>query len=153
MVLPALVLRALRARTAQTVEIEYRVTGFYKVQKAIAEVNSVGLYRGAFRDSLSGALRKGRNYAERITHVLTGNLARSHLWEYDSHRLAGRIYIDPRVVYARGSTLQWPRFYGPYEEARGGAHAFYARTAEEMNTYLRTEGMRRIVRYIDTRMP
>jgi hypothetical protein len=153
MVLPALALRALRARTSESVDLEFRVTGFYKARKAIALANSGELYRGAFRDTISYVLQRGRSYAQRITHTESGHLARSHRWEYDSHRLTGRIYIDPRVVFARGSTLQWPRFYGRYEEARGGDHAFYTRTAKEMESYIRTDGMRIMVRYIDTRMP
>lgn len=68
-------------------------------------------------------------YAVTITHVWHikgGGLRASHRMAFDG--LHGRIYIDPSAVNPRG---QKPSVYGPYEEARGGEHAFYRRTLDE----------------------
>ena len=68
-------------------------------------------------------------YVIQITHVWIykgGGLRASH--RADLSGLHGMIYIDPGAVNPRG---QMPAIYGPYEHARGGAHAFYSRGVTE----------------------
>lgn len=137
----------------QSIYFEVRVTGFYKVKEALTMLSYKGFYRGLLRDSLTSMLRGLRDYAKMITHVQTGALAGAHRYEYDSHSMRGWLYIDPRVVYAQGSTLRWPREYGVYEHARGGSHAFYQRTMNEEGYNVATRGMKLMVRVLDLRLP
>jgi len=118
----------------ESVTLTIKWTGFYKAVQAFNEMASEGYVRGMFKEYAEGLLRGGTAYAAQITHKETGNLSRAHVWEYDSHRMYGRIYINPRIVYLsspRSTILRWPREYGIYEHARGGDHAFYQRTYDE----------------------
>jgi len=82
-------------------------------------------------------------YASKITHIYTGLLARSHRWEYNSHTMKGRIFIDQRAVRRQGfTTVAWPKVYGPYEHGRGGSHAFYERTYREAGPEIMNEGLK-----------
>ena len=85
----------------------------------------------------TGALGKAVKYGTIRLHRYA--VAITHVWKYlggglrASHRMAvegasAKIYIDPSSVNPRG---QKPSVYGPYEHARGGTHAFYARTVKE----------------------
>ena len=66
-------------------------------------------------------------YAVSITHVDTGALRASH--RMTIYATSAEIYLDPSARNSR--TGQLTAMYGPVEEARGGAHAFYARTVAE----------------------
>jgi hypothetical protein len=97
----------------------------YDNQKRIAALRPSSAYGRAIRDVTVRLQR----YAIGITHVWPdkgGGLRASHRMEVKE--LRGRIYIDPGAVNPRG---QKPSIYGPYEEARGGSHAFYNRTVDE----------------------
>jgi len=89
------------------------------------------------------ALRPSSHFGAAVKDVTIGMhrhaVAITHVWNFKggglraSHRMAlnglrGRVYIDKRAVNPRG---QRPSVYGPYEEARGGTHAFYSRAVEE----------------------
>lgn len=137
----------------QSLFLEVRITGFYKAKAALEMLANRQFYRGMFRDSLTYMLSGARDYASSITHRITGMLAESHEYEYDSHLMRGWVYINPRVVYATGSTLRWPRIYGVYEHARGGSHAFYERTMREAMPDLANSGIRVMIRTLDMRLP
>jgi hypothetical protein len=137
----------------QSIYLEVRVTGYYKAKKALEMLSKQQFYRGMFRDVLTQVLREGRDYASMITHRITGQLAEAHMYEYDSHLMRGWLYINPRVVYADGSTLRWPRQYGVYEHGRGGSHAFYERTYKEKMPQLANQGIRVMIRTLDMRLP
>lgn len=85
----------------------------------------------------SGALGRAVQYATAtlqrhaigITHVDTGSLRASHRMRLEAGGLRGVIYIDPSAVNPRSG--QKTSIYGPVEHARGGSHAFYARTVAE----------------------
>jgi len=74
-----------------------------------------------------------------ITHRLSGALAASERVRMEG--LRGEIFIDPGSVNPMG---QRPAVYGPFENARGGEHAFIDRTvmyapkvsAEGVRTFL-----------------
>lgn len=149
MALPFLLTRAV----GQAIMMEVRVTGFHKAQRALEILSNKNYYRGMFRDVLTDMLKEARNYAETITHTRTGHLARSHMYEYDSHLMRGWLYINPRVVYAEGATLRWPREYGVYEHNRGGSHAFYERTYKERMPQLANQGVKAMMRTLDLRLP
>lgn len=67
-------------------------------------------------------------YAVAITHVDTGALRASQRIRPGPGARA-EIYIDPSSRNPR--TGEAPARYGPAEHARGGSHAFYARTFYE----------------------
>lgn len=85
----------------------------------------------------SGALGRAVQYATAtlqrhaigITHVDTGSLRASHRMRLEAGGLRGVIFIDPGAVNPRSG--QKTSVYGPHEHARGGSHAFYARTVSE----------------------
>lgn len=66
-------------------------------------------------------------YAVTITHVDTGALHASHRVQVVARNRA-EIYLDPGATNKFG---QRTAVYGAIEHARGGAHAFYARTVQE----------------------
>jgi len=115
--------------------VEINVAEFNRAKKAISMANDRGTYRGMFRDEIKKDLRYLTWYAKQITHKQSGVLALAHTWEYDSHRMVGRIYIDPKVTWIQGrSSIRRPHIYGLYEHSRGGSHAFYDRTVREAAT-------------------
>lgn len=111
-------------------EIHISLRGVQEAQdmnaRAIAALRPAGAAGVAVRDATAEMHR----YAVSITHVWKykgGGLKTSHRMEVNDFR--GRIYIDPGVINPRG---QRPVEYGPHEHARGGSHAFYARTMAEV---------------------
>jgi hypothetical protein len=87
--------------------------------------------RGAYGRFIKDVVTALHRYAVTITHVWHykgGGLRASHRMKLEPSKLYGEIYIDPKSVNPRG---QKPSVYGPYEEKRGGTHAFYNRTVKE----------------------
>lgn len=87
-------------------------------------------------------------YAIQITHVGKyvggGALKNSHRMEVDE--LEGKVYIDPKSVSPRRSRKKYkPAIYGIYENARGGEHAFYDRTVDEIGQQVSDRAKARIV--------
>lgn len=82
--------------------------------------------RGALGQAVKTGLLGAFRYVLQIIHVDTGALRASQRMELRS--LRGVIFIDPTAVNRRG---QHPADYGPIGHARGGSHAFYARTEAE----------------------
>ncbi len=112
--------------------IKLDVPQFYRAQQAIAMANSGKTYRGMFRDFLSGVLKTGTIYAQSITHKRTGQLAKAITWDYNSHKMGGRIYVGSgQAWHSSRGVLREPSIYGIYEHARGGSHAFMKRTLNE----------------------
>lgn len=126
--------------------VEINVTEFNRAKKAISMVNDRGTYRGMFRDEIKRDLVYLTWYAKQITHKQTGVLALAHTWEYDSHRMKGKIFIGDKVSWLSGSTIRRPHIYGVYEHARGGSHAFYERTAKEAAPKKLPDGLRAAVK-------
>lgn len=75
---------------------------------------------------VQGTTLRLHRYAVRVTHKDTTALSRSHILRVRG--LHGEIYINPAARNPKGKR---PAVYGPYEHARGGAHAFYDRTVRE----------------------
>lgn len=99
----------------------------------------------------------GRMVRDTTAELHRYTVAITHVWKYKggglkaSHRmqvrgLEGRIYIDPTAVNPRG---QRPVDYGPHEHARGGSHAFYARTIAERGPQVAEAGVRFMVRSME----
>jgi hypothetical protein len=70
-----------------------------------------------------------------LTHVDTGALRASHRMQmFGEHE--GQVLIDAGATNPSG---QLTSVYGPAEHARGGSHAFYARTVAEDGPAIRAE--------------
>lgn len=86
-------------------------------------------------------LTEAHRYTVYITHVKSGALRASHrmLFQPVGNVARGMIYIDPSAggfEFVNGErrhnpNKERPAQYGPTEHARGGDHAFYARTETE----------------------
>lgn len=114
------------------------IEGIQEVQKRnlarIAALTPAGAAGEAARDALIALHR----YAVAITHVGKykvhgsfvggGALRAAHRMELSG--LEGQIYIDKNARNPRSKTK--PAEYGLYEHARGGEHAFYDRTVDEI---------------------
>ena len=68
-----------------------------------------------------------KNYMQSIVHIDTGTLHDAIRTRIDNRGL-GEVFIDPSATNPTG---QRAAMYGPIENARGGAHAFFDRTANE----------------------
>lgn len=136
--------------------LDVKLTGYAKLAKVLTAFADDGTYRGAFRDAMTTILEHMRDYAARITHVDTGMLQDSHRVEYDSHRMRGRLYIDPlALAITRTGRLRFPLLfvaeYAKWEHDRGGSHAFYDRTMKQAAPEAAALGIKSIVSYLDTR--
>ena len=94
--------------------------------------------RGSLGKAVQWGVLAALRYVLQIVHVDTGALRASQRVEFA--KLRGIIFIDPGAVNPRG---QRPADYGPIEHARGGSHAFYARTEAERGGDV-LEGMAKI---------
>lgn len=120
-----------------------RVEGLQEAQEALRRAERyVSGADGAQRVVGEAAIRAHR-YATSITHVDTGTLKSSHRMRIG--RTHAEIYIDPGARNEHGGR---PAQYGPYEEARGGAHAFYRRTIDEAGPGIARQAQADMARYI-----
>ena len=132
--------------TEGTPILSVKLTNYYEVRRKLEEKDRI--YRGAFRDTIKHMLMVMRNYAQFITHRETGTLAASHDIEYNARALSGYIYPSDDRPKLRGRSVQYPSEYGVYEHARGGSHAFYERTLNEMGDHIAWEGIRMMIDYL-----
>lgn len=111
------------------------IEGIQEVQarnnRRIAAMQPSGAAGQAVRDAVVALHR----YATQITHVGKyvggGALKSSH--RMDVEELEGKVYIDPASTSPRRTKRKYkPVEYGIYENARGGEHAFYDRTVDEI---------------------
>jgi hypothetical protein len=108
---------------------DFSIQGLQEAQRANARHIAAMKPSGAFGRVVQYATVSAHRYAVSITHVWRykgGGLRASHRMRV--YGLRGEISIDPSAVNPRG---QRPSIYGPAEHARGGTHAFYARTERE----------------------
>jgi len=103
-----------------------RIRGIQEAQDGMLRTAAAFRPNGAFGDAVKEATIYLHRYAVSITHVDSGALRASHHIELRGRM--GAIYISPSAVRSDGGR---PSVYGPYEHARGGSHAFYARTLAE----------------------
>lgn len=123
--------------------INVRLTNYYKVRAALEQFGPT--YRGIFRDTVQAMLYEFRNFAQMITHITTGTLARSHNVYYDRNAISGYVYPESiaKPPDIRGGRL-YPMAsqYAVWEHARGGTHAFYERTLNEFGPSTAMDGIR-----------
>lgn len=106
------------------IELHVDVTQFYRARDMIRMANNNETYRGMFKDYIEKRMPLLVERIRKITPKKSGELAKSHMWDYDSHRMQGRIFINPRAVWLEGdTTIRWPKLYGPIVHERW--KAFY----------------------------
>ena len=140
------------------ISLNISLTGYDRMLRMLETMGDERTYRGAFRDTIVGMLKLARDYAESITHHLTGGIKENHVMEYDAPRMKGNVHINPNA-YRRPYNGYLPHRYqrvaeyAVFEHARGGSHAFYARTLQETGGVLQFTGSRAIVDSIERQLP
>jgi len=126
---------------------QYTLEGAQEVQarnlRRIANLRPEGEAGEAVRDAAVALHR----HAVQITHVGKyvggGALKNSHRMSVSD--LESLIYIDPSVVSPRrGKRKYKPAIYGVYEHERGGEHAFYDRTLNEIGGQVKAQAVKHI---------
>lgn len=108
------------------------IRGLQKAQAMNARAIAAVSPEGAMGEALQIGTAALHRYAVSITHVDTGSLRASHRMMIDWSQTRGRVYISPSARNPR--SFQKPSVYGVYEHDRGGSHAFYERTANEVGS-------------------
>lgn len=121
--------------------------GIQEVQRRnlrrIANLQPEGAAGEAVRDAAIALHR----HAVSITHVgqYTGGGALKNSHRMKVEGLEAVIYIDPHSVSPRRTKRKnRPVIYGVYENARGGEHAFYDRTVDDIGTQVSERAARHI---------
>jgi hypothetical protein len=104
-----------------------RIYGIESVERALKAAQEAAREAGELGRAVHVAAQHASAYAIQISHVWTGALQESHSINQKGARAV--IYPNPGVI--NPISLTSPAEYGPYEHARGGDHAFYARTVRE----------------------
>lgn len=118
------------------------IEGLQEVQAAVNQTAAAVKPSGAFGRAIKDTTTHAHRYAVSITHVDTGALRASHLMKVSGTH--GLIYLNPSASNPRSG--QRTAVYGPYEERRGGSHAFYARTVREVGDRAMRSGMKAVMR-------
>lgn len=131
-----------------TVEIKAHIAGIQRMQDANAKRMALLQPRSGLGRAIRDATTKLHRYAVSITHVDTGTLRAAHRMDYsESGGIArGRIFIDPNAVNPKSKRKA--SLYGPFEEARGGSHAFYGRTISERGAQIMREAAEQLRREV-----
>lgn len=111
--------------------------------RRIANLRPMGAAGEAVRDAAIALHR----HVVSIVHVgqYPGGGALKNAQRMRVEGLEAEIYIDPAAVSPRkGKRKHKPVIYGVYENARGGEHAFYDRTIDEIGEQVKN----RTVKYI-----
>lgn len=111
--------------------------------RRIANLRPEGAAGEAVRDAAVALHR----HAVQITHVgkYIGGGALKNAHRMRVEELESMIYIDPAVVSPRrGKRKYKPAEYGVYEHERGGEHAFYDRTHDEIGAQVIARARRHI---------
>jgi hypothetical protein len=118
-------------------KIVFDISGIQEAQDDNARRIAAMKPKGAAGEAVKHVVVGAHRYVVIITHVDTGTLRAAHRMEILG--LRGRIYIDPAARNPYSGEMA--EIYGPYEEARGGSHAFYQRTTEEAGPRLVNEAI------------
>ena len=122
--------------TVQGVTLKTTVQGQAEALAAVQQMErEIAGANSAFRRAIGRAAEHGQRYARQISHVDTGEMQGAHRARYTGS-LRAEVYIDQGRRNIRGGR---PHIYGVYEHARGGGHAFYARTVSEESGAILTE--------------
>lgn len=134
------------------IELRFYIDGRKRLLDALSEFSDPHKMGATFEEVFPAMLEEFTERAKEVTHKgKTGHLAAAHMWDYDPRHYRGRVFIDPRVMYAlpRQQTLRLPSIYGLYEHARGGEHAFYKIVMERYGDQYAEMGMKMMTRHWD----
>lgn len=120
-----------------------RIYGIQAAQAAMLRAVNAARPGNGLQAALKEAAPVAHRYAVAITHVDTGALRASHRIALRPTR--AEIYLDPAAQRSDGRR---PANYGPYEHARGGAHAFYQRVVDERANEIGEAAARGLARYL-----
>lgn len=113
-----------------------QIRGNKEAQRAMIVAANAVQPRGGLGRAIQFVTLGAVQYAQRVSHILTGALRSSHVPEFESGSgiSRGRVFIDPAAINPmHGKPVT---DYASIEEARGGSHAFYERTVAERGNYL-----------------
>lgn len=129
-------------------DVRISVSGFREALRALDQTREAVDSTRGLAWAVSEVGREMQAHARAITHIDTGALAASHRMITGGGGATARalIFIDPTALNPRG---QRPAEYGLIEHARGGSHAFYARTYD----FFTSGGGARIIRHIRNQLP
>lgn len=119
------------------------IRGIQRAQAMQQRTHAAVQPQGELGKAIQYITMAGQRYAIQITHVDTGALRASHRMFVDYQQARGRLYLSP--VARNPRTGRQTAEYGVYEHERGGSHAFYDRTAEEVGPKLLRHGAEMIV--------
>ena len=117
--------------------VRLTIEGIQEAQQANLREIAALRPSGVLGEAIRRATLAAHDYAVKITHVDTGTLKASH--RVHLRGLEGVISIDPAAVNPR--SRKRPAEYGVYEHARGGSHAFYARTVVEAGPRIASQAL------------
>ena len=109
-------------------DITIRVQGADQAKQVLQRAERAVTPRGALGVGIRKGLTLLQIYAASVTHRDTGTLSAAHLTQYAS----GKGYVYPSPYAINPKSRKPASYYGPFEEARGGSHAFYRRTVDAM---------------------
>jgi hypothetical protein len=118
----------------------------YGIQQTQANLNRIAATNrpdSVIAAAVEGATQAAHRYAIYVTHVDTGALKGAHA--YTARGVHGEVYIRAEAQRSDGRR---PAQYGPYEHARGGSHAFYARTVSEGASSIEAAANAAVRRYL-----
>ena len=119
------------------------IYGIQDAQAAMLRATNAARPGSGLQAALKDAAAAAHRYAVALTHVDTGALKASHRIALRPTR--AEIYLDPGAQRSDGRR---PAQYGPFEHARGGDHAFYARTVAEHGQEIGDAAGRALMRYL-----
>lgn len=121
--------------------IETEIEGYAELQAALDRVAAAVKPSGALGKAVQRTTRRLYKRAISLTHQDTGTLASSHRWSYleEGSSPRGVVYVEGNLKNTK--SRQAVERYAPIEEARGGSHAFYARTVAEDGDAAAQEGI------------
>lgn len=112
--------------------------------RRIANLRPEGAAGEAVRDAAVALHRHAVQITRAGKYVGGGALKNAHRMRVEE--LESMIYIDPAVVSPRrGKRKYKPAIYGVYEHERGGEHAFYDRTNDEIGAQVIARAKQHII--------
>lgn len=120
--------------------VDMTVTGIEELQDANLRKIAALKPRGPFGRMVKFIGTALHRYSVSITHVDTGTLKASERLDLDLDLGRATIFLDPTAVNPRSGDRASE--YGVDEHARGGTHAFFARTLRERGKRTVRAGLR-----------
>lgn len=121
--------------------LDATVEGYAELQAALDKLTAAVKPSGALGKAVQRTTKRLYDHALLITHVDTGTLQTAHRWQYleDGEGPRGVVFVEGGLVNPKSH--QPVARYAGIEEARGGDHAFYARTIAEVGDDAANEGI------------